>query len=415
MDFTDVKKIFAMKNDTTPMTNGSIAPNESRKSNETYKQYGFRMAGISQGVLQTFTPHLQSVYLGLKKEQEEDSSLQTELQLSLQNKKVILEKDKEIEANKLAQNEEKLKSLEKDLQEKQNEVAELKIAGAERNKSAWVTLIISSTILIPYTLYFFIFYSSVAYSAFFKQFSLENFGANGNFQLSEAIFDSHALSAAALEGATTLLFILLMPIIFLAFGFVLNRWEMETGWLKYIKIPLIIVVAFIFDTLLSYAICEKIYNLNRLMSLEELPPYSFSLASNDPNFWVIICLGFVAYLIWGITFGYFVKSLDQLDLNTIRLEQIRNEIANIQGKMDETRQAQADNTANIASICAEISKVENQQNGTIARYDVNKIKMELNNFLAGWQQYMATMLKTDDEKNCIINEFNKTINTLITI
>lgn len=151
------------------------------------------------------------------------------------------------------------------------------------------------------------------------------------------------------------------------------------------------------------------------MSLEEQPPYSLGLAACDPRFWVIICLGFVAYLIWGFTFGYFVKSLSQLDLNTIRHEQLSNEIESIKKRMDETREAQAENTTNIASICAEIQKVENQLNGTVARYDVNKIKMELNNFLAGWQEYMAAMGKTDDEKNCVINEFNKTLNTLITI
>ncbi len=412
MDFTNIKKIFSLKSDAIPMTSDDTTPSESRKSQETYKQYGFRMAGISQGVLQAFTPHLQAVYSGLKKEQEDDESLQNELRLSLQNKKITFERDKEIESNKLEQNTERLNSLDKELQEKQRELFELDGNTARRNRSAWITLIISGVILIPFTLYFFIFYSSVAYSAFFKQFSL---GSEGDFQLSEAIFDSQALSAAASEGATTLLFILLMPIIFLAFGFVLNRWEGETGWLKYIKIPLIIVVAFIFDTLLSYAICEKIYNLDRLMSLAALPPYSFSLASNDPNFWVIICLGFVAYLIWGFTFGYFVRSLSQLDLNTIRHEQLCKEIESIKRRMDETREAQAGNTANIASICAEISKVENQLNGTIARYDINKIKMELNNFLAGWQGYMAAMQKTDDEKNDITNEFNKTLNTLITI
>lgn len=415
MDFANIKKIFSLKSDAAPMTNGNTTPSESRKSKETYKQYGFRMAGISQGVLQAFTPNLHSVFCGLKKEQEQDEGLQNGLRLSLQNKKASLERDKEIETNKLEQHTERLNSLKIELEDKKKEETELKTSEYQRNKSAWITLIISSVILIPFTLYFFIFYSSVAYSAFFEQFSSEDLNTGGGFTLATAIFSSYALSAAASEGATTLLFILLMPIIFLAFGFVLNRWEGETGWLKYIKIPLIIIVAFIFDTLLSYEICEKIYDFYHQMSLEEQPPYSLGLAACDPRFWVIICLGFVAYLIWGFTFGYFVKSLSQLDLNTIRHEQLSNEIESIKKRMDETREAQAENTTNIASICEEIQKVENQLNGTVARYDVNKIKMELNNFLAGWQEYMAAMGKTDDEKNCVINEFNKTLNTLITI
>ena len=206
-----------------------------------------------------------------------------------------------------------------------------------------------------------------------------------------------------------------MPIIFLAFGFVLNRWEREEGWLKWIKIPLIIVAAFIFDTLLSYEICEKIYNLDSQMSLEDLPPYSLTLASIDPRFWVIICLGFVSYLIWGFTFGYFIKSLDQLDLNKIHHDRLCNEKEIIKNKIADTEKAQAENTTRIVSLRADIQKVENQLNGTVARYDVNKIKLELNHFLAGWQQYMAAMGKSEEEKNIITEEFNRTINTLITI
>ncbi len=415
MDFTNnVKKMFSLKSDAAPAKRAIVPLNESKKSQETYKQYGFKMAGISQGELQAFTPNLQSVYLGLKKEQEGNEELQNELKLSLQNKKANYERDKDIEKDKLEQNQRKQAQLEEELQEKNQELAELKTTEYQRNRSAWITLIISSVILVPFTLYFFIFYSSVAYSAFFKQFSLDNIGENG-FQLSEAIFDSHALSAATSEGATTLLFILLMPIIFLAFGFVLNRWEREEGWLKWVKIPMIIAVAFVFDTLLSYAICEKIYNLDSQMSLEELPSYSLALASQDPRFWVIICLGFVAYLIWGFTFGYFVKSLDQLDLNKIHHEQLCNEKESIKRKMADTEKEQSDISTNIASLRADIQKVENQLNGTIARYDISKIKLELNHFLAGWQQYMAAMGKTEDEKNMITEEFNRTINTLITI
>ena len=151
-----------------------------------------------------------------------------------------------------------------------------------------------------------------------------------------------------------------MPVIFLAFGFILNRWEREEGWFKWVKIPLIIVAAFVFDALLSYEICEKIYNLHTQMSLAELPEYSFALASKDPKFWIIICLGFVSYLIWGLTFGYFVKSLDQLDLNRILEEKLRNDIETIKGKIVESQDKQHETAKKKADVKAEIQKLENQ-------------------------------------------------------
>ena len=412
----DIKKMFSSrKQDTAKSEENLNARSESRQEGETYKQYGFRMAGISQGGLQAFVPCLQSVYLGLKKDQEEDEALQTSLKVDLQNKIASKENEKEHEENNLQALKDRCQTLENERDEKKQELTHLRSEAYRRNRSAWITLIISGIILIPFTLYFFIFYSSVGYSAFFKEFTLNALAEGGDFKLAEAIFDSQALSNAMTEGFMALLFILLMPVIFLAFGFILNKWEKEDGWLKWIKIPLIIIVAFVFDALLSYGICEKIYNLHTQMSLETLPEYSFELAAKDPRFWVIICLGFVSYLIWGITFGYFIKALDQLDLNRILQDQLNNEIANIKGKIEEVSNKQHETTDKISDIKAEIQKLDNQINGTIVRYDVNKIKMELNNFHTGWQQYLAGMGKSDVEKDETASEFEKTVNTLITI
>lgn len=411
----DYKKVFSLRNNDSAKAEEINVKTESRQDGETFKQYGFRMAGRSEGGLQSFIPCLQSVYLSLKKEQESDEALQQSLKVDLQNKKATKETEKEKEENNLLSYKEKNHSLENELDEKRQELAQLRTQTYLRNRSAWITLIISGIILIPFTLYFFIFYSSVGYSAFFKEFTLESLAQSGDFKLAEAIFDSQALSSAMAEGSMALLFILLMPVIFLAFGFILNKWEKEEGWFKWVKIPLIIIAAFVFDALLSYEICEKIYNLHTQMSLEVLPEYSFKLASKDPRFWIIICLGFVSYLIWGITFGYFIKSLDQLDLNRINQEKLCLDIDKIKEKMEEFQDKQHETSNKIVDIKAEIQKLDNQINGTVARYDVNKIKLELNNFHAGWQQYLAGMNKSNAEKDTIANEFEKTVSTLITI
>ncbi|MBR3479874.1 MAG: hypothetical protein IKH32_04105 [Prevotella sp.] len=418
MDFKkNIKELFSLRQGESATTTDAAQTllSENRKEGETYKEYGFRMAGRTEGGLHAFTPCLQSVYLGLKKEQEEDEKLQGELMLNLQNKKANAEKEKEQEENNLRASKDRYKSLENEIDDKKQQLSNLESDSYRRNREAWITLIISGIILVPFTLYFFIFYSSVAYSAFFKEFTLESLAADGDFKLADAIFDSHALANAYSDGVTTLLFILLMPIIFLAFGFILNRWEKEAGWLKWVKIPSIIVVAFIFDSLLSYEICEKIYNLHTQMSLAEMPDYSLSLASHDPRFWVIICLGFVSYLIWGITFGYFVKALDQLDLNQIQREKINSDIVLLKERAEETRKEQNTIENRIANLKADIQKTDNQINGTVARYDVVKIKLELNNFHAGWQQYLAAMNKLLEDKNIITKEFENTLNTLITI
>lgn len=388
--------------------------NQSRQEGETYKQYGFRMAGLMEGGVQAFVPCLHSVYLGIKKEQQEDQVLQDKMKTELRNQKVNKEAEKEKEEHNLQALNDQQNALAAEQEEKKKELTQLRNGEYRKNRSAWISLIISGIILIPFTLYFFIFYSSVGYSAFFKEFTETSLANRGNFKLAEAIFDSQALSNAMDEGLMALLFILLMPIIFLAFGFILNKWEKEEGWFKWIKIPLIIFVAFVFDALLSYEICEKIYNLHTMMSIESLPEYSFGLASKDPRFWVIICLGFVSYLIWGITFGYFVKAIDQLDLNKILQEQLNNEIKDIKSKIEEVKTKYKESTDKISAIVAEIQKLENRINNNVF-YDNNKIKLELNHFHAGWQAYLAGMGKSDDVKSEIANIFDKETSTLVTV
>lgn len=258
----------------------------------------------------------------------------------------------------------------------------------ERNKESWITFILCSILLVPFSIYLFVFYSSVAYSAFFKEFDVSSLDSGTNFKLSQAIFDAAAIPNAWNDGIVELIFILFMPIIFLAFGFVLNKWERENGWLKCIKIPLLIFIAFIFDSLLAFEICEKIYNLKSLMSIEDTVDYSFSLAAKDPRFWVIICLGFISYLIWGFVYGYWVKSWENLDLNKLKKAEMKEKIASLEGNLQAEIMNAQSLRSQITEICSNISQVDSQIRDNV-RYDIAKIKMELNNFFSGWLQYLT--------------------------
>ena len=414
-----LKNLFVTKPEPEPLLNDEVsAPqnvfevnSHARKEGETYSQYGFRVAGLSEGNPHTLFPCLQSVCWGIRKEQESDATLQQELQAKLAAKKIELETDRKNKEEELETCKYKQKEIAADIQNQKNKLADLEDSRYRRNRDAWITLVITTILLIPFTVYFFIFYSSVAYSAFFKEFDINSLDNGGDFKLSQAIFDAAAIPNAWVDGWGELLFILFMPIIFLAFGFVLNRWERENGWLKYIKIPALILVAFIFDSLLSYEICEKIYNLNSMMSLESRPDYSIPLAIHDPRFWVIICLGFISYLIWGFVFGYFVKAWENLDLNQIRKKELEDKIAKLQKDLEAEKFNGANLRTLIASIGPKISEIDSQMSVS-ARYDLAKIKLELHNFFAGWQTYLAALHKSELEKQEATDLFNRMIETI---
>lgn len=416
LDGSSVKNLFTTKPD--PIETGTAIERQNvlevgthaRRDGETYNQYGFRVAGLSEGNPHTLHPCLQSVYFGIRKEQERDASLQEELRKKLETKKADLEAEHKKKLAEIEDSQDKQDRLSAEIEELKEELSKLKHGTKERNSNAWITLIISSVLLLPFSIYFFIFYSSVGYSAFFKQFGIGNI-ENGDFVLSQAIFDSQAIPNAWNDGFAELMFILFMPFIFLAFGFVLNRWEREKGWLKYIKIPSLIAVAFIFDSLLSFEICKKIYDLNAMMQLEQVPPYSVSLALKDPTFWIIICLGFVSYLIWGFVFGFWVKAWENLDLNPERRNRMEEKIEDTKKELEAERQNCLRLKSEAAGIDPKIKEVESQM-GVSARYDIAKIKLELNNFFAGWQTYLSALGKTNIEKQEATSLFNEMISSI---
>lgn len=402
-----VKNLFATKSE--PIDAGSEIASQNvlqtgtyaREDGETYKQYGFRVAGLSAGNPHTLLPCLQSVYFGIRKEQDKDATLQEALRHKLEVKKAELEAESQNKKNEIEESQGQQNRLLAEIEELKEELATLKHGIKERNRDAWITLVLSSVLLVPFSIYFFIFYSSVGYSAFFMQFDLNDI----NDIYSQIVFDPQAIPNAWKNGFAELLFILLMPVIFLAFGFVLNRWEREKGWLKYIKIPALIIVAFVFDSLLSFGICKKIYEVVIITKEGDFPSYSLSLAFEDPTFLVIICLGFVSYLIWGFVFGFWVKAWENLDLNPEKRKRMEDKIENTKKKLEAERQNCLRLKAEVAGIGPKIKEIESQMEVS-ARYDIGKIKLELNNFFAGWQTYLAVLGKANSDKQHATDIFN---------
>lgn len=199
-----------------------------------------------------------------------------------------------------------------------------------------------------------------------------------------------------------------MPIIFFAFGFILNQWEREKGKLKIVKIIAIVILSFIFDALLAYEICEKIYNVEALTQLSEITPYNHKMAAVDSHFWIIIFLGFISYLFWGLTFGYFIKALDDLDLKKITLQKLGNDLLALSEEKKRTEDKIRDLRNKLPDLDAKISNLKLRLDD-FTRYDFGKIKLELNNFYAGWQQYLANFDKSDTDKSDAHTQFTEFI------
>ena len=370
---------------------GASSNSSAKKGGETYRQWGHRMAGLNQGNSSTLEPHLHIVVQTIKAEQGNDKAVQESLRqknetqiASLQNQKDLAENEKVASDAKIGRITQRIADLKQSLTDLQTQIL-------RPDRIARANFIIGCLILIPLTVYLFIFYSSTAYSAFFKNFTFG--GENG---LGDHMFDSRALAEAWAASWTTGLFVLLITFVFMAMGYALHQFSSEKGGMKYLKIIGIVLVTFIFDSLLAFGITEKIYNLQALTKLEEQPDYTVAMASLDPSFWTVIFCGFVAYIIWGLMYGFVMTNYNLLDTNNIQRQAIQNAIS------QEQRNLQAEQQNNLALV-NKITNLEGQIYATRLQapsqvlYDYGQMKLELNNFLTGWITYMIGAALSQDE------------------
>ncbi|HWV74037.1 MAG TPA: hypothetical protein VN040_20100, partial [Pseudosphingobacterium sp.] len=174
--------------------------------------------------------------------------------------------------------------------------------GLTSTKKPQAQFYIGLLLLLPITVYLFVFYISATYSAFFKDFS--------NDSITAAIFDAQALNNALKAGWLEGVLVLTIPSVFLGLGYVIHMMQKEKGIKNVLRLIALFITTFLFDALLAYQIEKKIYEFNK--TLDSLP-YNLQIALGEAEFWMIIFAGFVVYIIWGLVFDITMKEHENLD------------------------------------------------------------------------------------------------------
>ena len=327
---------------------------------------------------------MQKVYNSIYNEQADNVELQKAARANTQAE--IDRKNGEIRVVN-----EKIEGVNSDIDETNKKIEELKAerqeikSGKEQvNKEQRLKLIIGLIIIIPLTIYLFLFYSSTFYSAFFRDPSSMTTVMN-------SMFDSQALGNAYADGIAELGFVLSAPIIFLGLGFALHFFSVQEGKKKYLKMAAILIVTVMFDCILAYKIGEQMHTFGIIIGQYPIGEvYTVSMALHDINTWAVIFCGFIVYVIWGIVFDMCMSAYDKMDLNKTRLENIKN-------KIDELEQKIIEEKAHIQSLKQQETDAKNRVKDLMAKLghevyiDYAAIRTEMNNFFAGWIKMMQVL------------------------
>lgn len=402
-----ISDLFKKKNEKESSSEVSENENNAGQGNkdlvENWEKDGVESAGKMGGAPSALETSLQVVVEKVKKKQAGDEQAQAKWKQEKEEKRVEYE-------TKIKTNENELTLLEGRKNEYEQRKSALNAKKREletsqkTNKNALVNFIFGLAILAGITIYLFIFYSSTAYSAFFKKFNADN------TDITTAILDPQALANAWAGGMTEFFFVILIPTLFLGLGYIIHQFNSKTAskQITLLKVVALYALTFVFDCLLAYKIANSIYEVQIEGSIEPMPPFGFSMAASDVNFWTVIFCGFVAYVIWGLVFSFVMTNYEALHKHTGEITRIDQEMTDLNNKISTVDKDIVKLKNDMERFKGEVEKITySLRNGIV--YDWTDIKNALALFLKGWLAFLSIQGKDESAKSEVKNVYDKFI------
>lgn len=376
-----------------------------REGNETLdlKTYGFRSAINSQGNSNTISDYLNVVY------SQSTEYFRKNNEGSIER----LELDRKNITNNLSLKKSKISELNSEINKNQFDIENL-----ERSKIETITedsvhidvapFYIGSFITLLLTFYLFVFYSSSGYSAFY-----------GVKKGSLGFISSNVFNDAVNKGGGVIALIILFPVIFLGLGFLIhdnlekNKLKEKAGKKKnYWMIISLLTITFIADAFIGYKISEGIHNNNFLTGVVT-KEWRFDMVFIDINFYLVLLLGFVVYVIWGFLL-HFVLSHNYLkgtpQLVKLEIEQIDKRIGELKEKTHRLTIAAGEAEREMTDLERDLEKLDyklNRIKGGSALIDIESLKGFIGEFISGWLYYLSGYYTDGIKRNATIDEVVK--------
>jgi cell division septum initiation protein DivIVA len=362
--------------------------NAENNDHQSYHQFGFLSAQNSNSNPQTIESFLDGVYERFLSEQKLDeeglrrriSRLRSEVQQKRGRKNEITA---EIESNK------KYKiDKDQEIEELELERIDIKTNG-ETEHSGTIPFVIGAFITILLTFYLFVFYSSSGYSAFY--------GVKAG---SLGFINSNVFTDAANKGSGVIALIILFPVIFLGLGFLIHdalekikKAKRVLDKMKHILLILaLLLITLTADAFIGYKISQGIHinNFNAGMTDKF---WEFSMIYADINFYLVLILGFVVYVIWGFLLN-FVLSHPYLKSES---ERMILQLENIDNKITEKKRELSEIVNKINILMSTVTNLDNEitdqekdivgyENGVIP-VNIPLFRASVGEFMGGYQTY----------------------------
>lgn len=255
-----------------------------------------------------------------------------------------------------------------------------------------LSYIIGIFITVLLTFYLFVFYSSSGYSAFY-----------GVKQGSLGFINPNVFAEAQHKGGGVIALIILFPVIFLGMGFLIHD---ALSKRKYLFICGLLVFTLIADSIIGYKIAQGVHNneFNADLTKEQ---WEFHMVFTDINFYLVLALGFVVYVIWGALLHYVLHKHQERQPD--KALEIRME--NMDRKITEQCQALLEHQTKLNELKGAAAIIENEltakekdvigyENGVIP-VNISLLQSSIGEFMMGWFSYTNLMYPVDANKRTL--------------
>jgi len=399
----EIRKLFLTKKNHEKENLSQVNdPQEENNVRITYYQTGYGAALKAGGSSINFRACLENVYASFEQQCREQEFQQTKLKQPYIEEKSRKQSELKNTEAAISIFEEKKKNVAEKINLAKAEIEDVnhnpEKYGVSSNKRPKAQFYIGVFLLIPITLYLFVFYISATYSAFFKDFSTDS--------LSAAIFDAQAFNNALNAGWLEAVLIFTIPSVFLGLGYIIHMVQKGKGIKNVVRMISLFIVTFLFDGLLAYQIEKKIYEFNKT---PDSLPYNLKIALGEAEFWMIIFAGFVVYIIWGLVFDITMKEHENLDkikgYIASKLEEMK--------AMDEEKKEIIEEIISLKKKVVEISGRISELQSTIDGFVLNLKQYLLyhNQYREGWFQSVRSELAVPlSKQNEILEECERVAN-----
>ncbi|WP_452219280.1 ABC transporter permease [Lacinutrix undariae] len=391
-----IKKLFKLKNHEVSIPENTNTEDAREQVRVTYYQSGYGASVKASGESVTFRVGLKNLYSSFedlcRKQLNEQEELKQPYKVQQEKERTELKKRETALSIYEDQKKEIIHTIDKRKFEMIDVNQNPETYGIDVDKKPKAQFYIGLLLLLPITVYLFVFYISASYSAFFKDFETGS--------LTAAIFDANALNKSMSDGWLEAVFIGTIPFVFMGLGYLIHMFQKTKKVVSYIKLGALFVLTFMFDVILAYLIEKKIFDFDKVLGERFSPSEAFE----SVNFWGIIFAGFVVYLIWGLVFDFVMKEHENVDKIKSYIRSKKEEIQNEKVKKADLISKIDNLKYEVTSINGNISELQSKIDGFV--FPVKEYLHYHYQYKEGWYQAINEVLalpsKAKDElkSNC---------------